>query len=480
MSDSLAGVAESFRTGTRLLFALGALALASCGSGGSASAPAPLAPVATAAPQSGNLLVPQSGGSAALPPVAGIASTIEFSPLSGGTTSTYVSASTSIALPDGIPGALSTESVTIPKTPIWYLTIIPPKTVTFASYPGFTIPLPPSIPTAGKQFYIGLYDGSTKTWNYTFEGPASVNGQKLTFAPSTGPLTLLKGVTYVFELYSQPIVSPITTTPGSLSLAPNADSSFQIAESGYTGAFTVGTCTSGTTTIATLTATSPHGPSATVGVHAAAAGTCTVTVSDSYGQTASENIAVSSPALVVTPATLTLSGNATGSFSVSETGFAGAFTIGTCTASNQTIASASPSSVTGPSGSVTVTPARVGSCTIAVSDGTQTTNVSVTVSASPIVVNPAQLDFAGTSGAAGAAQSVTVGETNYTGTFSYTACNQGATTVASLSPAAIAGPSASLTITPLAAGTCTVNVSDSLNQSNSFTVNVTTASITIN
>lgn len=482
MNDSLAGVAESFRIGTRVLCALALFGSASCGggSGSSGSAPpAPLATTAASAPQ-GNLVIPQSGGSAALASVAGIDATIEFPPLDPSTSATTATASTSTTLPDGAPSALSPESVTIPRTPIWYLALVPPKTVTFTNAPGFTILLPSSITTAGKQFFIGLYDGSTGTWIYPFEGPGSVSGQKITFAPTVKPYTFQRGKLYVFELYSQPIVAPISLTPGSLSLRPNADTSFQIAEPNYTGPYTVGACTSGSTTVATLTATTALGPSATVSVHAVASGSCTVSISDGYGQTASENIAVSQPALVVAPTTVTITGNAPGSFTVSEAGYAGTFTIGTCTSSSQPIATAQPSSVNGPSGTVTLTPVRAGTCTIAVSDGNgQTTNVGLTVNASPIVVTPTSLDFAGTVGATGAPQSLTVSETSYTGTFSYTACSQGTTTVATLAPAAVGGPSATLTVTPRAPGTCTVNVSDSLDQSNSFTVSVTSAVITV-
>lgn len=480
MSDSFAGVAESFRTGARLLFAAAAFGLAACGSGGSPSSAVP-PPAPSSAPQAtaGNLLIPQAGGSATLPDAGGITSTIELSPLSDGSVATSATASTSITLPPGGSGDLTTQSVTVPKTPIWYLAFVPFATVTFTHYPGFTIGLPPNVTTTGKQFFIGLYDGSTHTWIYPFEGPATVHGRLLTFAPAASPITFKRGYLYIFELYSQPATSPIVTTPSSLTLKPGDAKTFTISETGYTGPFTVGTCKSGSTTIATVAATGAQGPSATVTVTGVVNGTCSIAISDSYGQTASENITVNLPALVVNPSTLTINGNTPGSFTVSETGYTGTFSIGTCTQSSVTIATASPTTANGPSANITVTPAKAGSCTLAVSDTNgQTTDVSVTVNTSSLQISPTALQFVTAPSAQ--TQSVTISEANYTGTFSYTPCNQNATTVATLTPASISGPSATLTVASQAVGNCTVMVTDSLGQSASFTVGVTAASFTVN
>jgi hypothetical protein len=98
-----------------------------------------------------------------------------------------------------------------------------------------------------------------------------------------------------------PTPSPTPTpTPGPLSLNPTSltfttlgtQQTFQVNEPGYFGSFTLndgGSC-SGT---AVFAPSSGAGPSLTVTVTSLANGGCTITASDSYGQTAPETITVS-------------------------------------------------------------------------------------------------------------------------------------------------------------------------------------------
>ncbi len=465
----------------RLLVVIIGVGLVSCGGGGGgAGTPVPAANPAGPSAQ-GNLLIPQAGGSVDLPPTAGITSTM-FLAANGEGPPAPVQATTSTTIPPqyGIsePAAqLAPEAVTPPRTPVWYLFFVALVNYTIPGQPGFQISVPEGLSTAGKQFYLAFYNGTQ--WVYGVEGPATIKNKQIILAGTHTPVTFKRGVLYGYEIYYQPIISPITTNPTSLTLKPGQSSTFQIAETGYTGPFTVGTCTSGGKTIATVSATGASGPSATVKVTGVANGTCTIAISDSYGQTASENVTVNLPALVVNPPSLTLNGNTPGSFNVSETGYTGTFTIGTCTQGGQTIATASPTTANGPSANITVTPVKAGSCTIAVSDTNgQTTNETVTVNTSTLTISPTALQFATAPSAQ--TQSVTISEANYTGPFTYTPCNQGATTVATLSPASISGPSATLTVASQADGNCTVQVSDSLGQSGTFTVGVTSANFTVN
>ncbi len=366
------------------------------------------------------------------------------------------------------------------RTPVWYLFFVPLKTVTLPGLPALEVDLPRGLTGAGKAFYLAYYDGTK--WNYEYEGPATVRGDDLFFPATHTPVTWLRGVLYGYEVYWIPAHPPLVVAPPSLSLAPGQSKTFQITEGGYTGTFTVGTCKSGATTIANVTGSSAHGPTVTITVTGVASGSCTIAISDSYGQTASESVTVTgttfSP-IVLTPPSLTLNGSAAGHFTASETGYTGSFTIGTCTQSSQTIATVSPTTASGPSASITVTPVKAGTCTIAVSDSHgQTTSESVTVTTSTLTISPTALQFATAPSAQ--TQSVTISETGYAGAFTYTPCKQGSTTVATLSPASISGPSATLTVTAQAVGNCTVMVSDSFGQSGTFTVGATSANITIN
>ena len=246
-------------------------------------------------------------------------------------------------------------------------------------------------------------------------------------------MTFKKGVLYGYEVYTQPIVDPIVTSPPSLTVAPGASKTFQISESAYTGPFTVGTCKSGATTVANVAATGAHGPTATVTVTGVGAGgSCTIAISDSYGQTASENVTVNQPALTVTPSTLTLTGNAPGSF----TGSAQTATPER-SASGPARRARRPSRPPHQHGERAVgehhgDAGEGRECTIAVSDTNgQTTNVSVTVNTSALTIGPTALQFAT---APSAPDPVRHGQraTGYSGSFTYTPCKQGATTVAML------------------------------------------------
>jgi hypothetical protein len=463
----------------RLCVAVFGAALVSCGGGGGGSTSA----VPQPEPQ-GNVQIPQGGGSVRLPDTAGIASTLIVDantddPPFG------VNATTSTTIPSqyGISGDASgrvPETTTPARTPVWYLFFIPLKTVTLPGLPALEIDLPRGLTGAGKAFYLAYYDGTK--WNYEYEGPATVRGDDLFFPATHTPVTWLRGVLYGYEVYWIPLHNPIAVSPSSLSLTPGQSKTFQISETGYTGTFTVGTCKSGATTIANVAGGSAHGPTVTITVTGVASGSCTIAISDSYGQTASESVTVASvvqPPLTVTPPTLTLNGSTPGHFTAAETGYTGPFTIGTCTQSSQTIATASPTTANGPSAVITVTPVKAGSCTIVVSDNHgKTASVSVTVSTSTLSISPTALQFATAPSAQ--TQSVTISETGYAGAFTYTPCKQGSTTVATLTPASISGPSATLTVTSQAVGNCTVMVSDSFGQSGTFTVGAASANITVN
>ena len=158
------------------------------------------------------------------------------------------------------------------------------------------------------------------------------------------------------------------------------------------------------------------------------------------------------------------------------------------------------STVTVTQGYATITPVAIGSTTLTVQTGNATLTVSVVVSsaapsptptgsggsatptASPtptapppgvLSANPTTLSFYTTG--ASAAQTVLVQQTNFSGTLSETDTCSGIVTV---SPTSSASPY-SATVTPVAAGTCTITFSDGT-QTAPVAVTVTTAGITVN
>jgi hypothetical protein len=103
-----------------------------------------------------------------------------------------------------------------------------------------------------------------------------------------------------------PTATPTAGPPGVLNVNPTSVAvaglgstyalQFVAGETGYTGAFTESDTCSG---VATVTTPSAKGPSATYTVTGVAAGTCTATIKDSFGQSAAEAISVTTGTIVI-------------------------------------------------------------------------------------------------------------------------------------------------------------------------------------
>ncbi len=133
------------------------------------------------------------------------------------------------------------------------------------------------------------------------------------------------------------------------------------------------------------------------------------------------------------------------------------------TASPTAVPTASPTPSPGPTATPTPVP-------------TATPTPTPTPTPGPLTVSPSPLSFLGTG--SDLTQTVTVSSTNYTGTFTASACtNAQSTNVADVSAV---GPNNTFTVTPKAPGTCSIVVSDNAQRQTTLNVSVATSSLTVN
>ncbi|MDQ6779787.1 MAG: hypothetical protein M3Z37_01355 [Candidatus Eremiobacteraeota bacterium] len=272
----------------------------------------------------------------------------------------------------------------------------------------------------------------------------------------------------------------VTLSPGPLSASPSSlqftalgsghRQPFTASEANYSGLIGVVSDNPG---VASVSPASGHGPSANFTVTPNAAGTAHIIVADDHGGSATVNVNVAPPGtLTANPGTLQFlnTGASSQSFTAAETNYSGP--IFTAAPSCTSVASVTPATGSGPSQDFTVTPVGAGSCTIIVTDdhgGTQ--SVSVTVFGA-LVVAPLSLHFNGTA----TAKTFTANETAYGGQFNTSGCSG----VVTITPGSGNGPSASFSVKPVAAGGCTITVTDDHGGSRDIAVSVTTGALSVN
>lgn len=248
-----------------------------------------------------------------------------------------------------------------------------------------------------------------------------------------------------------PSPAPAVALPGggsTLSLSPTgpgASSSLTVSEPGYTGGFTASSSNTHVATVSPSSVTSSTAKnarrsdagSATFTVTAVGPGTATISISDSSGNTTNVPVTVSG-----------------------------------ATASPSSSPSSSPSA--SPSASPSVSPSASPTHTPSPSPTPSPTPTPTPGPAGVLTVNPHSVSLVGTGSAY--AQSVQVGETGYSGTFG--AINNCAS-IAMITPASAAGPSAVFTVTGVNPGTCSATFSDATSQAVVLSISVTTNGFTI-
>jgi hypothetical protein len=204
------------------LFILVALGLSACGGGGGTTPSGPGAPQQPSQPATATSTHTYTLGTAAssyaIPPLAGFSGSVAM-PAATVPAGTNLQLTSALTPPAGVP--VVPTAVRRPKDAgtlnvYFYTTIQLSATITFQSLPGFSLTLPDTINPAGQQFFYAV---STSTPNsgavqsFGTQGPATVTGQTVTFAPSNTPLTLLAGTPYIVAFYATSTTATPTPPP---------------------------------------------------------------------------------------------------------------------------------------------------------------------------------------------------------------------------------------------------------------------------
>ena len=305
-----------------LIFAA-AVALVAC-EGGAANAP-PF-DTGSAAPPGGPFaasssttltLTPGAGPTTVpLPAGGGFSGTVTFPAPTAPVTATLTFTIQNFApVSDGIPAA---STVRIPQSmraiqalpahsTLLYVGVTSNVDLTLPSGLSFAITVPSRLIVPGNSYYIVYYDRLLNDW-IVYAGPASVNGNTVTFTANGGPITLKANVRSWFALITTtvPIPTPSATpVPGALNVSPNPIAvnglgsnnarTVTVSENPYAPPRQFGesdTCSPASGTIATITTSNPQGPSATYTVTGIKGGSCDATFTDAFSQSVTAHVVV--------------------------------------------------------------------------------------------------------------------------------------------------------------------------------------------
>ena len=345
---------------------------------------------------------------------------------------------------DRVPQGVRQALAQVPHQTIVYLKLVTDGLVTIGNSPTFTFTVPADVITPNTSFYVAYFDKTgIDDWILAWEGPASVSGTTLTFATNNlGPFPIQPNTSYWFALVAvttgtvTPSPSPSPTPPPGATPTPVPTASPSP------------TPPPGTTPTPVPTASpSPTPPPGTTP-------TPVPTVSPSPtpppGATPSPT---PPPGVTPTP-------------------------VPTATPSPVPTATPSPVPTATPTPVPTATPTPVPTATptpTPVPTPTPTPTPSPTPVPGTLVVQPNPVNVNGVG--ASNAQTFSATETGYAGVFGESDNCSG---IATVTTSNANGPTATYTVTGIAAGNCTVTISDSHGQQTTTQVAVTTNGFVIN
>jgi hypothetical protein len=227
-------------------------ALAGCGGGGSSGSTPPALsgtgasggspPGAGSTSTSATFPVSSTASTQTLPAASGIAGSLAIPATTDGSSGQVAVQTSSIAPANAPTSATLTQSSSRQiqsgtLTFYFYTSLTFSSKVTFGSLPGFSLTLPSSIPASGGTFFYAIQDpASGSVISFRTEGPATANGQTITFNPSPNPVTFKANQPYVIAFYE--ITGPPNTNysllqniaiPGVPTPASGAPFSFDIS-----------------------------------------------------------------------------------------------------------------------------------------------------------------------------------------------------------------------------------------------------------
>jgi uncharacterized repeat protein (TIGR03803 family) len=212
----------SIRNGPMALGVMAALGLSACGGGGGGATSSglpqgqpPSSSGATSQTAARSYQLGSAAGSYDLPPLGGFSGSLGL-PATTVPANTRLDLTSSFQAPAGaaiLQGKGLRPQDTGTLNVYFYTTIRLSSTVTFPTLPGFSVTLPATVNPTGLQFFYAISNPTPTNGaeaQFRTEGPATLSGQIVTFAPSTTPLTLQAGQPYTIAFYA---ISAIAATP---------------------------------------------------------------------------------------------------------------------------------------------------------------------------------------------------------------------------------------------------------------------------
>jgi hypothetical protein len=250
--------------------------------------------------------------------------------------------------------------------------------------------------------------------------------------------------------------------PTSLTIRVNDQKTFTATENNFSGLFFANSTNILQATVSPSQAPGP-GP-ATFTVTGVSAGNPSIGVTDGHSPPQFVSVAVTGP-LTTNPTSLTFDGSSTSPQTFNASDPNNSSTINTSN-SNPNVASVSPPSAPGSNVIFTVTPLVQGNTTITLTDGQgATATEDVTVQDGPLMVSTNSLTF---NSATAPSQNFTASENFYNRLISTGGCGG----IVSVNPPNGPGPSQQFTVSPLAAGSCTLAVTDDHGGSRQISITV--------
>ncbi len=470
-------------------FATAVCAIAGCGGGSIATTRLPSPTPSSLTPYSISTTIPLPAGAVpvtvALPTPAGggnvLTGTIQFpapaSPYGANavlaiTASSGQGASTAAVRRSATRGTADNGITVNTSGEIWTFSLTWNTAVSYSSPPTLTV-------TGGGDNTAAF--GFPFFWEYALfagEPGAPSSGTAYSCCGLSGTLPANQALSLIVG--GQPILSPQVPL-GSVTVA--AGNGFVATATAVTGGSSAGTNLSfvGCSGVATASAVIAEYGYLTISVTGSAPGSCTLFVIDPANGYSTLNVNVIAPPPVTITPTITPSSplavsvgaQTPSSFTATQSGYSGAFTVTGCGGFIQ------PPSVgaTSSSGSATiqVTGTAGGTCALTVTGGggqSAPVSVSVTAPIQPVKASVTSVTVPG----AGVAATFTVSQSGYSGAFTTSGCSS---PVATATAGTTASNSASITVTGSSAGgTCNLVVTGGQGQSLSIPVSVAVTSVT--